>query len=75
VGIALAAIAVAVLFLAFSNGGNDNFKGVATLFGSGTATSKRMRPGAGRPRRPRGRVGDDLVRGILRLLLSDSEQV
>ena len=26
----------AVLFLAFSNGANDNFKGVATLFGSST---------------------------------------
>ena len=25
-----------VLFLAFSNGANDNFKGVATLFGSRT---------------------------------------
>src|SRR4051812_20411962 len=33
----LAAILVAVLFLAFANGANDNFKGVATLFGSGTA--------------------------------------
>jgi PiT family inorganic phosphate transporter len=31
-------IALAVLFLAYSNGGNDNFKGVATLFGSGTTT-------------------------------------
>lgn len=30
-------ILVAVLFLAYSNGANDNFKGVATLFGSGTA--------------------------------------
>lgn len=29
-------IFTAVLFLAFSNGANDNFKGVATLFGSGT---------------------------------------
>jgi PiT family inorganic phosphate transporter len=27
----------AVLFLAYTNGANDNFKGVATLFGSGTA--------------------------------------
>lgn len=27
---------IAVLFLAYSNGANDNFKGVATLFGSGT---------------------------------------
>ncbi|HEX3148767.1 MAG TPA: anion permease [Gemmataceae bacterium] len=33
----LAAIIVGVLFLAFANGANDNFKGVATLFGSGTA--------------------------------------
>jgi PiT family inorganic phosphate transporter len=31
-------VAVGVLFLAYSNGANDNFKGVATLFGSGTAT-------------------------------------
>jgi PiT family inorganic phosphate transporter len=29
-------IVLAVLFLAYSNGANDNFKGVATLFGSGT---------------------------------------
>jgi PiT family inorganic phosphate transporter len=28
---------VAACFLAYSNGANDNFKGVATLFGSGTA--------------------------------------
>ena len=27
---------LATLFLAYSNGANDNFKGVATLFGSGT---------------------------------------
>src|SRR5207244_12379166 len=33
----LAAILAAVLFLAYANGANDNFKGVATLFGSGTA--------------------------------------
>ncbi len=33
----LIAILVAVLFLAFANGASDNFKGVATLFGSGTA--------------------------------------
>jgi PiT family inorganic phosphate transporter len=31
-------VVCAVLFLAYSNGANDNFKGVATLFGSGTAT-------------------------------------
>src|SRR5215831_7153787 len=36
--VTLALIAFAVLFLAYSNGANDNFKGVATLFGSGTAT-------------------------------------
>jgi PiT family inorganic phosphate transporter len=29
---------LAVLFLAYANGANDNFKGVATLFGSGTAS-------------------------------------
>jgi PiT family inorganic phosphate transporter len=28
---------LAVLFVAYANGANDNFKGVATLFGSGTA--------------------------------------
>jgi PiT family inorganic phosphate transporter len=32
----LALILVAVLALAYANGANDNFKGVATLFGSGT---------------------------------------
>lgn len=32
------AIVCAVLALAFSNGANDNFKGVATLLGSGAAT-------------------------------------
>jgi PiT family inorganic phosphate transporter len=31
----------AVMLLAYSNGANDNFKGVATLFGSGTATYRR----------------------------------
>ena len=31
----------AALFLAYSNGANDNFKGVATLFGSGTTNFKR----------------------------------
>lgn len=33
-----ALIFFATLFLAYSNGANDNFKGVATLFGSNTAT-------------------------------------
>ena len=32
------ALAAATLFLAYSNGANDNFKGVATLYGSSTAT-------------------------------------
>src|SRR6267378_1850685 len=32
---------LATLFLAYSNGANDNFKGVATLFGSGTTYYKR----------------------------------
>ena len=36
-----AVLAVGVCFLAYSNGSNDNFKGVATLFGSGT-TNYRM---------------------------------
>lgn len=31
---------VAAAFLAFSNGANDNFKGVATIYGSGTASYK-----------------------------------
>jgi len=31
----------ATLFLAYSNGANDNFKGVATLFGSGTTSYKK----------------------------------
>lgn len=34
-------IFIAVVFLAFSNGANDNFKGVATLFGSGTTDYKK----------------------------------
>ncbi len=33
-------IFTATLFVAYANGANDNFKGVATLFGSGTATYK-----------------------------------
>lgn len=31
----------AVAFLAYANGANDNFKGVATLFGSGTTDYRR----------------------------------
>lgn len=34
-------ILIAVALLAFANGANDNFKGVATLFGSGTANYRR----------------------------------
>jgi PiT family inorganic phosphate transporter len=36
VSFALVLIVLAVMFLAYSNGANDNFKGVATLYGSGT---------------------------------------
>lgn len=32
---------IAAIFLAYSNGANDNFKGVATLFGSGTTSYKK----------------------------------
>jgi PiT family inorganic phosphate transporter len=38
--ITLIVLFIATLFLAYSNGANDNFKGVATLFGSGTTTYK-----------------------------------
>ncbi len=34
-------IILATLFVAYTNGANDNFKGVATLFGSGTTDYKR----------------------------------
>jgi len=34
-------ILLAVFWLAYANGANDNFKGVATLFGSGTAEYRR----------------------------------
>ena len=34
------ALFLATLFLAYSNGANDNFKGVATLFGSQTTNYK-----------------------------------
>ena len=37
----LVLIVLAVLILAYSNGANDNFKGVATLFGSGTTDYKK----------------------------------
>src|SRR5947209_6341340 len=37
-GLTTALVIVAVLLLAYSNGANDNFKGVATLFGSGTTS-------------------------------------
>ena len=38
---ALVLLVGAVLFLAYSNGANDNFKGVATLFGSRTTNYRR----------------------------------
>lgn len=34
-------ILLSVLLLAYANGANDNFKGVATLFGSGTTNYRR----------------------------------
>ncbi len=34
-------VAVAVLLLAYGNGSNDNFKGVATIYGSGVASYRR----------------------------------
>ena len=34
-------ILLVTIFLAYANGANDNFKGVATLFGSGTANYKK----------------------------------
>jgi len=37
----LAIILLAVVCLAYANGANDNFKGVATLFGSGTTNYRR----------------------------------
>jgi len=38
--LAFIVISISVMFLAFSNGANDNFKGVATLLGSKTASYK-----------------------------------
>lgn len=38
VSVVLVLIVAGVLLLAYSNGANDNFKGVATLFGSGTCS-------------------------------------
>jgi PiT family inorganic phosphate transporter len=40
----LAILLVVVLALAYANGANDNFKGVATLFGSGTTDYRRSCP-------------------------------
>lgn len=34
-------ILLVTIFLAYANGANDNFKGVATLFGSGASDYKR----------------------------------
>ena len=39
-GISTVFIFLATLFLAYANGANDNFKGVATLYGSGTTNYK-----------------------------------
>ncbi|HXX93855.1 MAG TPA: anion permease [Planctomycetota bacterium] len=39
--IALALVTLAALFVAYTNGANDNFKGVATLFGSGTTSYRK----------------------------------
>lgn len=39
--LAAAVLLLATLFLAYTNGANDNFKGVATLFGSGTTSYRR----------------------------------
>jgi len=38
--ITLTVLFITTLFLAYANGANDNFKGVATLFGSGSASYK-----------------------------------
>ena len=38
---AIAIILITTLCLAYANGANDNFKGVATLFGSGTTHYRR----------------------------------
>ena len=41
-GLSIAVVAViAALLVAYANGANDNFKGVATLFGSGTTDYRR----------------------------------
>jgi inorganic phosphate transporter, PiT family len=40
-GFSLALIFIAALFLAYANGANDNFKGVATLYGSKTVSYKK----------------------------------
>src|SRR2546426_1053802 len=37
----IALVVAAVLFLAWSNGANDNFNGVATLYGSGTTSYRK----------------------------------
>jgi PiT family inorganic phosphate transporter len=38
--ITLTVLFIATLFLAYSNGANDNFKGVATFFSSGITSYK-----------------------------------
>lgn len=39
--VAIILILLSTIFLAYTNGANDNFKGVATLFGSGTTDYKK----------------------------------
>lgn len=54
-------LVLAVLFLAYSNGANDTFKGVATLFGSGTSDYRKALLWA---------VGTTLVGALLGLTLA-----
>ena len=48
---------LAVVFLAYSNGANDNFKGVASLFGSQTANYRYSQVQQPKPRSRHVRVG------------------
>ena len=38
----MAILVIAVFWLAYSNGANDNFKGVATLYGSGVVSFRAL---------------------------------
>ena len=38
---AIAFVIIGVLWLSYSNGANDNFKGVATIYGSGTTSFRK----------------------------------